>query len=364
MKIALVHDHLIQPGGAERVLLVLARMFPNSPIYTLFYEPETMSDIFPAARIRTSYLQNLPFARRHYQWYLPLMPVATELYDLRGYDLVISSASAFDKGVLIHPGTIHLCYCHTPTRYLWSDTYSYVENLPHSRLTKFTIRPILSLLRGWDMNAASRVDNFVANSQTVAERIRKYYRRESTVIYPPVTINSFSIAPKTDNFYLTGGRLVNYKRFDLTVRAFSRIGLPLKIFGEGPEDANLRALAKKNIEFLGAVSDSVKADLYRRCIAFIHPQVEDFGITAVEAMASGRPVIAYQAGGAKETVLPGVSGVFFEDQEWESLADSIIRFAPEKFDPQKIRTHAEQFSETRFVREMMELIEKLTASGI
>lgn len=363
MKIALVHDQLLQRGGAENVLEVFARMFPDAPIFTLFYDPERMGSKFPASRVRPSFLNSLPGSKNHYQWYLTMMPLATESHDLRGYDLVISSASAFAKGGLIHPGTKHICYCHTPTRYLWSDTHTYIEELKRSRLVKLGVKPFLPLLRMWDRHAAERVDHFIANSKTVADRIQQYYRRDSEVIYPPVELQRFSISPTIGNYFLVGGRLVGYKRFDLVVQAFSNIGIPLKIFGVGPEEKRLRAMAKSNIEFVGAVTDDEKAELYRNCIAFIHPHVEDFGITAIEAMASGRPVIAFGSGGALETVIPGKTGVFIEEQIWEDLADTVIRFDAKAWDPRAIRAHAETFSEERFEAQIREYISRVMPPG-
>ncbi|MEI7741964.1 MAG: glycosyltransferase [bacterium] len=361
MKIALVHDQLLQRGGAENVLEVFARMFPEAPIFTLFYDPERMGKKFPPSRVKPSFLNSMPGAKKHYQWYLTMMPLATESYDLRGFDLVLSSSSAFAKGALIHPGTKHICYCHTPTRYLWSDTHSYIEELKRSRLVKLGVKPFLPLLRMWDKQAADRVDHFIANSKTVADRITQYYRRDSEAIYPPVDLKLFSIAPKQDNFFLVGGRLVGYKRYDLVVKAFSQTGIPLKVFGVGPEFDRLREMAKSNVEFLGAIDEKTKAELYQKALAFIHPHVEDFGITAIESMASGRPVLAYGAGGAVETVIPGKTGAFIEEQIWEDIADFAIRFDPTAWNPAEIRKHAEKFSEERFEAEMRAFIEKKLA---
>ncbi len=358
MKVALVHDHLVQYGGAERVLKVLHGMFPAAPIFTLLYDHKTMGNDFVKKDIRPSFLQNLPLALKHYQWYLPLMPAATEHHDLNDFDLVISSASAMAKGVITNPKTLHICYCHTPTRYLWTDTHSYVRELKTNRLLKKIIPLYLTRLRKWDRLAADRVDHFIANSQTVADRIKKYYRSPSEVIYPPVEVEDFYLAERVNHYYLAGGRLVSYKRFDIVVQAFNKLGIPLKIFGDGPEEEKLKKMARPHIEFLGKVSDSKKAELYAHCLAFINPQEEDFGITAVEAMASGRPVIAYPVGGATETVIPGLSGEFFDEQTWESLGDAVIRFKPDKYDQKKIRAHAEQFSTQAFEKRLSDFIEK------
>lgn len=348
MKIALVHDYLIQEGGAENVLKVLHEMWPEAPIFTLMYDKERMGKYFSGADVRTSFLQKFPFSLRRYQWYLALMPVAIEGIDTTPYDVVISSSSSFSKGVITSPGTLHICYCYTPTRYLWSDTHSYVENLSYPNFVKRFIPPLLSKLRVWDWQAAQRADACVAISLFIQERIKKYYSRESSVIYPPVAVNNFSITKNIEKYYLTGGRLVPYKRFDIVVRAFAQLGIPLKIFGDGPEMPRLKKMARKNIEFLGRVSDEELPGLYSRASAFIHPQIEDFGLTTVEAMASGRPVIAFGQGGARETVLPGLTGEFFDEQTWEALADTIVRCKLEKFNPETLRQYAMRFEQEIF----------------
>lgn len=357
MKIALVHEHLAQDGGAERVVQVLMEMFPQAPLYTLVYNPTKAHPFFRNKDIRTSFIQRLPGGVRFYQWYVTLMPNAVERFDLRGYDVVISSSSAFAKGVITDPGTLHICYLHSPTRYLWNDTHSYVHELPYPGWMKSLIPLSLTRLRMWDRLAADRVDTFIANSRTVQHRIHKYYRRDSQVIYPPVNLSRWTLGQGQGKYYLAGGRLAPYKRIDLAVQAFNKLGLPLKIYGTGPALKSLKAMAKSNIEFLGRVPDAALNELYGQAIAFLNPQEEDFGITAVEAMATGRPVIAYDAGGAKETVKAGETGVFFKEQEWESLADTVIRFRPETFQPERIRAAAMRFDVERFHREFMELLE-------
>ncbi len=355
MKIALVHDFLIQDGGAEKVLDVLQEIWPQAPTYTLFFDPKKLPT-FSGRDIRTSFLQKMPFALKKYQWYITLMPTATEHYDLSDYDVVVSSTSAFAKGIITRPGAVHICYCHTPTRYLWSDTHSYVEELRVPRFIKSILPPILSKLRAWDQQAADRVDHFVANSQTVRQRIQKYYRKDAHVIFPPVDTHRFHISPRPKTYFLTGGRLVAYKRFDLVIDACNKTGIPLKIFGSGPVQDDLRRQAKSNVEFLGKVSSDVLHDLYADALAFIHPQEEDFGITPVESMAAGRPVIAYKKGGAVETVVEGLSGEFIETQTWEELADHLIRFDESRYDPKAIKAHAETFSRERFKKEMEEFV--------
>ena len=356
MKLALVHDYLIQDGGAEKVVDVMHGLWPESPIYTLLFDQNKLP-AFKGRDIRTSFLEKLPLGKRKYQWYLPLMPTATEHYNLAGYDVVVSSTSAFAKGVITKDDALHICYCHTPTRYLWSDTHSYIEELRVPRIVKMLLPPLLSRLRVWDRQAADRVDIFVANSETVRRRIKKYYRRDAHVIHPPVDTHRFAIDHGPKDYFLTGGRLVAYKRYDMVVEAANRTGIPLKIFGSGPVEKDLRRSAKKNIEFLGRVSDEEQARLYAGARAFIHPQEEDFGITPVESMATGRPVIAYRKGGAPETVVEGLSGEFFDEQSWEELADHMIRFDNSIYNPHDIKAHAEQFSRKRFEQQMRSFVE-------
>ncbi|MFA6306273.1 MAG: glycosyltransferase [Patescibacteria group bacterium] len=359
MKVALIHDHLAQDGGAEKVLKILAEMFPEAPIYTLLYEKKNADKYYRHRRIETSIIQRLPGGVTHYQWYMPFMPMAVEFFDLSGYDLVISDSSSFAKGVITSSHTLHICYCHTPTRYLWSDTHQYIQELKYNKYFKKVIFLVLNYIRMWDRLAADRVDEYIANSRFVAKRIKKYYKRESSVIYPPVETDKFKIAERAGDYFLIGGRLAPYKRVDLVVEACKKTAKKLKVFGDGVDLARLKQIANgdKNIEFLGWVDDAAKAELYSHCLAFIYPQEEDFGITAVEAMASGRPVIAYKRGGATETVIDGVSGVFFNEQTVASLAEAINSFDSAKFKPEIIKQHAEQFSVARFKDEITKYIE-------
>lgn len=355
MKIALVHDYLIQDGGAEKVLEILQEIWPSAPTYTLLFDPKKLPT-FAGRDIRTSFLQRFPFAKTKYQWYITLMPTATEHYDLREFDVVISSTSAFAKGIITRPDAIHICYCHTPTRYLWTDTTSYIQELRVPGFVKALLPPVLSRLRMWDQQAAQRVDHFIANSETVRARIQKFYRHDAIVIYPPVNTNLFHLSPKPKTYFLTGGRLVAYKRFDMVIEACNKTGLPLKVFGSGPVEKKLRKMAKPNVEFFGRVSEKEQHELYANARAFIHPQEEDFGITPVESMASGRPVIAYRKGGATETVIEGLSGELFDEQSWEELADHLIRFDESKYDPHTIKTHAEQFNKEVFIEKMKKIV--------
>ncbi len=356
MKLAIVHDHLSQNGGAEQVLSVIQRIWPEAPTFTLFFDPDRFPD-FAGRDIRTSFLQRAPFIKSKYQWYVGLMPTATESYDLSAFDVVISNASAFSKGVLVRPGALHVCYCHTPTRYLWVNPHSYVQELRAPGAVKALLPPLLSHLRQWDRQAAERPHVMLANSRGVQERIRAFYARDSVLLHPPVETSRFTVSDAPKTYFLAGGRLVSYKRFDLIVEACNRLGLPLKIFGTGPVEEALRAQAGSTVEFLGYVPDEDLPALYAGAKAFIHPQEEDFGITAVESMAAGRPVIAYAKGGALETVVEGKTGMLFDRQDWETLADVLLGFDEHAFDPQAIRTHAQAFDTARFVRGLKELVD-------
>jgi len=365
MKVALIHDHLAQDGGAERVLRILADLFPTAPIYTLLYEKKQVTKYFQHRRIETSIIQKLPGGVKHYQWYLFFMPVAVEFFDLREFDLVISDTSSFAKGVITRPDCLHICYCHTPTRYLWSDTHQYINELKYNKWLKKIISLILNRIRIWDRLAADRVDLFIANSQTVKKRISKYYRRDSVVIYPPVETTKFSIADlsgqaKENQYFLIGCRLAPYKRVDLVIEAFKQLGkdYKLKIFGDGVDLERLKQLAAgaENIEFLGRVAEETKAKLYREAQAFINPQEEDFGITVVESLASGRPVIAYRQGGATETVVEGKTGLFFADQTPTALIEVIKKFRSEDFNAEDIKRSAEKFSVENFKEQIQEFI--------
>jgi len=356
MKIALVHDYLSQDGGAERVLKALHEIWPEAPIFVLFHDPKKINYV-NRDNIKESFLAKMPFVRSSFEWYLPWMPAATERHDLRDFDIVISSTSAFAKGVITPPGTLHFSYCHTPPRYLWADSVDYVADLKKGWLVKTLLPNILHRLRLWDKMSADRVDYFIANSKTVARRIEKYYRRPSEVIHPPVDTVQFKISPKIGEYYLSGGRLVPYKRFDIIVAAFNRLGWPIKIFGTGPEFNRLRKRAKTNIEFLGQISEDQKRELLSGARAFINPQLEDFGLTVVEALSSGRPIIAYAEGGAAETIVPGVSGVFFYCQNWESLLNALLNFNYENWDSARIREQAERFDSTVFKEKIKRFVE-------
>ena len=360
MRIALVHDHLAQDGGAEKVLKALADLFPQAPIYTLLYEKKNADKYYKNRQIETSVIQKLPGGVKYYQWYMPFMPLAVEFFDLTDYDLVISDASAFAKGVITSTATLHICYCHTPTRYIWDYTHKYINELKYNKYLKKIIFLVLNYIRIWDKAAADRVDLYIANSETVKQRIKKYYRRDAVVINPPVEINKFKISQTIADYFLIGGRLSPYKRVDIVIEAFKTLGKKLKIFGDGVDLIRLKKIAggQPNIEFLGRVDDQEKAELFSHCLAFINPQEEDFGITMIEAFASGRPVIAYRKGGATETVIEGITGIFFNEQTTESLIAAVKNFEPNKFNPQIIKQHSEKYSVERFKTEIKNFIEE------
>lgn len=362
MRIALVHEYLAQSGGAEKVLHAMHEIWPEAPIFVWFYDPTKFRGEFANAEVRTSFIQKLPFATKKYQWYLPLMPRATEYHRLDEFDVVLSSSSMFAKGVLTRPETLHICYCHTPPRYLWTETHEYIQNLKYNPLIKKFILPqLITRLRLYDKLSADRVDRFIANSQTVRGRIQKFYRRESHVIYPPVETEIFGPKSQKEDYFLTGGRLMYYKRFDIVMSAFNRLKkMKLKVFGTGPEEEKLKKMtaSRGNIEFLGNVTEAQKSSLFANATAFIHPQIEDLGLTPIESMVSGTPVIAYGAGGVTETVIPGVTGVFFKEQTWEALLDALLNFEPALFDAQTLYEHALKFNKQNFQNNLKKFVEE------
>lgn len=342
MKIALVHDYLNQYGGAERVLEALHALYPEAPVYTSLYDRARMPAAFQQWDIRTSFLQRLPRRVQVARLYFALYPRAFASLNLGGYDAILSSSSAFAKGIVPPAGTPHLCYCHNPARFLW-NTAAYLQGERLGRLAAWLLEPLLAALREWDRAANQRVQAFIANSNTVAGRIQRFYGRESTVIHPPAAVASFPLAQGRGEYYLTGGRLVPHKRFDVAVAACTRLGLPLRVFGAGRDRPRLERLAGPTVRFLGRVSDEDLRALYRDCRALLFPSEEDFGISVVEAQSCGRPVIAYAAGGVLETVVEGATGRFFAPQDPAALGEVLGTWRDEDFDPQTIRRHAEQF---------------------
>lgn len=355
MKIALVHDYLSQDGGAEHVLKSLHEIWPEAPIFVLFHDKKKINYI-NHKKIQESSLAKMPFVKNIFQWYLPLMPSFTEQHNLKDFDIVLSSTSAFAKGIITKPDTVHISYCHTPPRYLWADSSEYISDLNCNKLVKLFLQNTIHKLRLWDKISADRVDYFIANSNTTNHRIQKYYRRNSSIIYPPINTAKFNTRQVIGDFYISGGRLVPYKRFDILVSTFNRLGSPLKIFGTGPEFQKLQKKAKKNIEFLGQIDEKTKIKLLSEARAFIHPQTEDFGITAIESMASGCPVIAYSKGGATETIINGVTGVFFHKQNWESLLNTLLKFNYKNWDSLIIQEHAKKFDTAIFKEKIINLV--------
>jgi glycosyltransferase involved in cell wall biosynthesis len=355
MRIALVHDWLNQIGGAEGVLEHLVSLYPGAPVYTSMYWPEAMPSAYRQWDIRTSWMDKLPGVKRHHQSYLPLYPLAFESFDFGEAQVVLSNKSGFCHGVITPPETLHICYCLTPTRYVWRyHDYARRESLGSS--TRVVLAPILCYLRMWDRLAADRVDRFVAISTEIQRRIHKYYRRDSEIIYPPVDTKRFMPVGAPDDYYLVIGRLVPYKRIDLAVRACTRLNLPLKVGGSGRDLDRLQAIAGPTVEFLGRVPGEKLPDLMARCKAFLLPGAEDFAIAPVEAMAAGRPVIAYAYGGALDTVVEGLSGLLFQQQTVDSLSEALVRFDPQAYDPLAIRRHAEQFDAAVFRQAISEYV--------
>lgn len=362
LKVALVHYWLLNMRGGEKVLEALCDLFPEADIYTLLVDESILTEKLKRHRIIPSFVQKIPGAKKHYKNLLPLYPLALEQFDLSGYDLVISSESGPAKGVLTRPETCHICYCHTPMRYLWDMYHNY---LAEAGWTKKLLMPVAAqYLRSWDLQSAQRVDYFVANSEHVARRIAKHYKREAEIIYPPVSTGSFSVSDETGDYYLYAGQLVGYKRPDLAVDAFTQLGKPLVVIGEGQEMPMLKKKAGPNIRFLGRQPDEVMKDYFARCRALIFPGEEDFGIIPVEVQAAGRPVIAYACGGALETVLPGKTGLFFKEQTVESLLQAVAAFEETESEmaPENIRQHSLVFDHSRFLEQMKEFIDKKLAT--
>jgi len=357
MKVSLVHDHLNQIGGAERVVLNMHKLWPQAPLYTLVHDKNKVGDFFNGLKIIPSFIQKMPLSLSHLRWYLFMMPTAIESFDLSEYDVVVSSASAFGKGIIAPPNTIHICYCHTPTRYLWSDSNTYLQEVGGGAIIKKILPFVLNRLRMWDYLAAQRVDYFIANSQFIADRIKKYYNKEAKIIYPPVDVKDYPNIRKL-NYFTIVSRLRPYKKIDLAIKAFNRLNMNLVVIGDGEERAYLKSIASDKIFFTGNVSEKVKKRLLAGSKGFIHPQEEDFGIGAVEAMAAGTPVIAYNAGGVKETVIDGITGKLFEEQTWQCLADAVIRFNKQDFDYDRIRNHSQMFSKERFMIELKSFVEE------
>jgi len=353
---AIVHDWLLSPfAGAERCLRAIHELY-QAPIYTLLRDKGGLKgSYFADLEVISSFIQKMPFAGRWYRNYLPLFPFAVEQFDLSSYDLILSSSHCVAKGVLSHAEQLHICYCHTPMRYAWDLTHEYLARMG---IKKGIMRAFLHRLRGWDVQSAHRVDHFLANSKFVAKRIRKIYGRQAHVIYPPVDVEFFGLEERKEGYYIAASRFVSYKKMDLIIDAFS--SMPKKrlvVVGEGPEEKRLKKMAGKNVEFLGFQEDRMLRGLLQRAKAFVFAAVEDFGILPVEAMACGTPVIGLKRGGLCETVLDGVSGLFFDEPDSSSICSAVERFENMDFEPRRVRERAEIFRKERFEREFFEFVE-------
>ncbi len=365
LKVAIVAEELTQLGGAERVLDCFIELFPKAPIYTIVWDDKKTSGKYRHKDIRTSFIQKMPLGVKKYKWYLPLMPLAIERLNLKNYDLVLSVTSALVKGVKTQKTTIHICYCNTPTRYLWFDSADYIKNAP----IPFFIRPLMPIvlffLRKWDLKASKRPDFYIANSINVQNRIKKYYHRDSFPIFPPVDIRRFrqpSITPGViderlkGKYYLIVSRIEPYKKVDLVIEAFKKMGLPLKIVGGGTRLDEYRSMKSGNIEFVGRATDEELVKFYQNSIATIFAQEEDAGIVPLESMAAGKPVIAFKKGGAVESIIDGKTGLFFDEQSIKAIIAAVKRFQKMKFNSKYIRNHAKKFTKEIFKEKITDFV--------
>ncbi len=393
MKVALVHDWLTGMRGGERCLEVFCDVFPDAHLYTLICKKNSLSPSLKSMHIRTSNLQVFPFVEKYYRYLLPIMPAAIEQFKPKGYDLILSSSHCVAKGIRTEKNTCHICYCFTPMRYIWDQSSQYFNKTNAGPVTRFIFQLVKKYLQNWDIKSAEKVDHFVAISHHVSNRIKKFYNRSSVVIYPPVNTNFFELSDSVDDYYLVVSAFAPYKKIDLAISAFNQLGYPLKIIGSGQCEKQLRKIAEPNIEFLGDIKNEEIKHYYSKCKAFIFPGEEDFGITPLEAMASGRPVIAFGKGGVLETVIPftplekssekqdgkmpsakhpvkdnsltrftnensSPTGLFFEEQTANSLVEAVQQFEKieNKFDSKKIRNHTLKFDREVFEKKIREFI--------
>lgn len=360
LKVAFVHDFLLRLGGAERVLKSLMDLYPDAPVYTLLYDEKKVGNVFPRERVKTSYLQKFPwFIPGMHKLLFPLMPGAVESFDFSGFDVVVSSSGAYSHGIVTNLETKHICYYHSPMRYAWDYTHEYLKEQQLGLIGESLVGRLLHKIRIWDFLASERVDVPLANSKTVQNRIRKYYRQEAEIVYPPVNVERFSPHKKNEGYFLIVSQLSRYKRIDLAVELFNRVGKRLVIIGTGPEEARLKRLAANNVDFLGFKSDEAVKEYLENCRAFIFPGEEDFGIAPVEAMACGKPVLAYHKGGLTETVIEGETGEFFNEPTVDSMEAGLTQLLIHEkgYSTEKIAKHAQQFSEENFQKKMRGLIE-------
>lgn len=362
MRVALVHDYLVQFGGAERTLLALAELFPDAPVYTLLYDRGKMAHWFGGKDIRTSFLDGLPeVLTRHHRFLLPLFPLAARSLDISGYDVVISSSSSFAKGVRVRSGAVHISYCYSPARFLWDYQERYMHDNRFCFLARVALAPLIAALRVWDKHVACRVDAWIAPSHVIRERIKKYYGADSEVIYPPVDVPLASPAHSkayAQDYFLVVSRLSAYKKIDLVVAAFNKLQMPLVVVGDGPERERLERMAHSNVIFKGFVDDSELPGLYQHARAVIVAAEEDFGLTAAEAAYYGKPTLAYKSGGVAEWLEPGKTGEFFDEQSIESLAQGVYKIAAHEYDAAYLKKKAAQFGKKTFQNAISEFVER------
>lgn len=361
LRIAIVTEELTQLGGAERVLDCFIELFPHAPIYTIVWNDKKTDRKYHNKEIHTTFIQKMPFGIKKYKWYLPLMPRAIERLNLKNYNLIISSSSALIKGVKTNKNQLHICYCHTPPRYLWIETKSYLNTAPIPFFVRPLMPTVLSYLRKWDLKASKRPNFYIANSVNVQNRIKKYYNRDSMPIFPSVDTIKFrpnsQVRPaRSGNYYLLVSRIEPYKKVDLVIEAFKKLNLPLKVVGAGSRFDEYKSIKAKNIEFVGLVSDEKLVKYYQNSIATIFPQEEDAGIVPLESMATGRPVIAYGKGGALESVIDGKTGVLFQEQTVDGLISALKKFQKITFNAQEIRKQALKFDQTLFKKKILAYI--------
>lgn len=367
MKVAILHDYLNQFGGAERVLEVLLQIFPEADLYTLLYDEKKTFGVFERNIKGTSFLDSFPFVKKKHRLFIPLMPMASNFLTSRDiYDLVISSTAGYAKGFHIK-GKYHISYCHSPLRYAWE--VDYLKNLPFAPwpLKEMVVRPMANVLRNWDIHAATHVNLFITNSSYIKEKVRSYYKREATVIYPPVDASIFFPEPseKEGDYYLMAGRLLYYKGFDLAIRAFNKLRRPLIIVGSGPEYAKLNSLVKSPlIEFKNAIPDHELRKLYSNAKAFIFPQIEDFGLVAAEAQMCGTPVIAFNQGGGAEIVIHKKNGIHFNEQTPEAIEHAVREFETIKFNRKDIALSAQRFTKEQFIKDFKKVIRASGFNGV
>lgn len=362
LKVAIVAELLVKMGGAERVVKKLADMYPEAPIYTLLYDEDKCGSDFSSGRVRSSFLQKFPrFLRKRYRWLLKLMPYAIESFDLSDYDLVISSSSAFAHGAMTGSETVHVCYCHSPMRYAWDYAHEYFDQKWFGPVKKWLAKGAMEKIRLWDKVASDRPDYYIANSEHVQQRIRKYYRLDCDVIYPPVDVDKFSSSRKSKDYFLIVSTLANYKKIDLAINLFNKTGKKLVIIGDGPEREFLESIAADNIQFKGRLTDDECKKYFEECRAFIFPSEEDFGIAMIEALACGKPVLAYKEGGAKEFIRPGFNGEFFERQDLASMENGFARLLlnENKYVAKDIRKDADKFAADRFESDFSAFVKKV-----